>query len=91
MEFGSKIEVKQLELVQRNTAKSVTNQPYNPHNPSSVTEMINHLKWPSLQQGRAWADVTIMNKVIMQEMCCVFWLNRERWYCKSALPITGAG
>ena len=42
----------------------MTNQPYNPHNPSSVTEMINHLKWPSLQQRRVWADVTLMYKVV---------------------------
>ena len=27
----------------------------------------------------------------LQEMCCVFWLSRERWYRKSVLPSTGAG
>ena len=45
---SQKAQVKQLKQVQRNAARWVTNQPYNPHNPSSVTEMINHLKWPSL-------------------------------------------
>ena len=34
------------------------------HNPISVTEMINHLEWPSLQQHRVWADVTLMYKVV---------------------------
>ena len=27
----------------------------------------------------------------LQEMCCVFWLSRERWYRKSVLQSTGAG
>ena len=57
-------QVKQLEQVQRNAARWVTNQLYNPHNPSSVTEMINHLKWPSIQQRRVLADVTLMYKVV---------------------------
>ena len=61
---SQKIQVKQLEQVQRNAARWVTNQPYNPHNPSSVTEMLNHLKWPRLQQRRVWADVTLMYKVV---------------------------
>jgi hypothetical protein len=39
-------------------------RPYNPHNPSSVTELINKLKWHSLQQRRVWADVTLMYKVV---------------------------
>ena len=64
LESCSKTQVKQLVQVQRNAARWVTNQPYNPHNPSSVTEMINHLKWPSLQQRRVWADVTLMYKVV---------------------------
>ena len=59
-----KTQVKQLEQVQRNAARWVTNQPYNPHNRTSVTEMINSLKWPSLQQRRVWADVTLMYKVV---------------------------
>ena len=62
--LAQKTQVKLLEKVQRNAARWVTNQPYNPHNPSSVTEMINHLKWPSLQQRRVWADVTLMYKVV---------------------------
>ena len=64
LESVSKNTSKQLEQVQRNAARWVTNQPYNPHNPSSVTEMINHLKWPSLQQRRVWVDVTLMYKVV---------------------------
>ena len=29
--------------------------------------------------------------ITLQEMCCVLWFSRERWYRKSALPSTGAG
>ena len=40
------------------------NQPYSTYNPSSVTEMLNKLKWPSLEQRRVWTDVTLMYKVV---------------------------
>ena len=59
-----KTQIKQIEQVQRNAARWVMNQPYNPHNPSSVTDMIAKLNWPSLQQRRVWADVTLMYKVV---------------------------
>ena len=59
-----KTQVKQIEQIQRNAARWVLNRPYNPHNPSSVTELINKLQWPSLQQRRVWADVTLMYKVV---------------------------
>ena len=31
---------------------------------SSVTEMLNKLKWPSLEQRRVWTDATLMYKVV---------------------------
>ena len=46
------------------TARWVTNQPCNPLNLSSVAKMVEHLEWPSLQQRRLWADVTLMYKPI---------------------------
>ena len=61
---SQKTQVKQIEQVQRNAARWVMNQPYSPHNPSSVTEMLNKLKWPSLEQRRVWTDVTLMYKVV---------------------------
>ena len=30
-------------------------------------------------------------QLTLQEMCCGFWLSRERWYRKSVVPSTGAG
>ena len=59
---SQKTQVKQIEQVQRNAARWVMNQPYSPHNPISVTEMLNKLKWPSLEQRRVWTDVTLMYK-----------------------------
>ena len=58
-----KTQIKQTEQVQRNAARWVMNQPYNPHNPSSVTDMIAKLNWPSLQQRRICADVTLYKVV----------------------------
>ena len=65
--FGIKLkrtQVKEIEQVQINTARCVMNQPYSPHNPSSVAEMLNKLKWPSLEQRRVQTDVTLMYKVV---------------------------
>ena len=61
---SQKTQVKQIEQVQRNAARWVMNQPYSPHNPSSVSEMLNKLKWPSLEQRRVWTDATLMYKVV---------------------------
>ena len=61
---SQKTKVKQIEQVQRNAARWVMNQPYSPHNPSSVTEMLNKLRWPSLEQCRVLTDVTLMYKVV---------------------------
>ena len=47
---------------------------------------IRHLiKIQFINEGIDFIDFTL------QEMCCGFWLNRERWYRKSALPSSGAG
>ena len=61
---SQKTQVKQIEQVQKNAARWVMNQPYSPHNPSSVTEKLNKLKWPSLEQRRVLTDVTLMYKVV---------------------------
>ena len=33
----------------------------------------------------------LCSPLTLQEMCCLFWLSRERLYRKSALPSTRAG
>jgi hypothetical protein len=56
--------VKQIEQIQRDAARGVFNRPYNLHNPSSASELINKIQWPSLQLLRVWAVVTLMYKVV---------------------------
>ena len=78
-------QLKQLEQAQRTAARWVTNQSYNPHNPSSVTEMINHLKWPSLQQHRVWADVTLEWADLLVSNC--HFLSLSHWYPGSGVVL----
>ena len=57
-------QIRQLEQVQRNAARWVKNKPYNPNNPTSVSELLTDLKWPSLQHRRACADNILLYKVV---------------------------
>jgi hypothetical protein len=61
-----KTQIKQVEQIQRNAARFVKNQPYNPEKPDSVTSMVQNLNWNTLEQRRSMADVTRMYKVIHQ-------------------------
>ena len=61
-----KTQIKQVEQIQRNTARFVKNQPYNPEKPDSVTSMVQNLNWNTLEQRRSMADVTLMYKVVHQ-------------------------
>ena len=59
-------QVKQIEQVQRNAARWVMNQPYSPHNPSSVTEMLNRLKsHPGSGSDRTIASVRQVAALVM--------------------------
>ena len=53
--------IEQVEMVQRRAARFATGR-Y--HNTSSVTDMLEHLEWPRLQQRRQNARLTMMYKVI---------------------------
>ena len=57
--FTSK-EIDKIEMVQRRSARYVLNR-Y--HNTSSVNEMLRELKWPSLQDRRQHARLTMLYKV----------------------------
>ena len=70
---GHKSQIKQLEQIQRNAARWVTNKPYNWQNPTSSTQIVTDLQWPTLEQRRTWADATLMYKVV---------------HCLVAIPIT---
>ena len=52
----------QLEMVQRRAARFVMNKPHRRQDTSSVTEMVHHLKWQSLQ-WRTHSRVTMMYRI----------------------------
>jgi hypothetical protein len=61
-----KTQTKQIEQLQRNAARFVLNQPYDHKNPSSVTTMLQQLRWPTLEQRRSSADLILMYKIVYQ-------------------------
>jgi hypothetical protein len=72
--------IKQVEMVQRRAARYVTRR-Y--HNTSSVTDMINTLKWESLEQRRAKARLALFYKIISSAIAipmpsCILLPNRPR-------------
>jgi hypothetical protein len=56
----TKAQVKKLEMVQRRAARYVTNR-Y--HNTSSVTSMLDHLQWDTLEQRRERIQLTMLYKI----------------------------
>ncbi len=52
-------DIHRLDMVQRRAARYVTNR-Y--HNTSSVTDMINQLEWPSLQERRQHSRLLMLYK-----------------------------
>ena len=59
-----KTQIKQIEQIQRNSARWVLNKPYNHINPSSADELIDKLQWPLLRQRRVWTDCILMYKIV---------------------------
>ena len=55
---------RQIEQVQRNAARFVSNKPFNYQNPTSVTSMIQQLNWPTLEARRRSSDLVLMYKVV---------------------------
>jgi len=53
-------QIRKLEMVQRRAARYVTNR-Y--HNTSSVTSMLDHLQWESLESRRTKAQLTMLFKI----------------------------
>jgi hypothetical protein len=62
MELGSvkKQQINKIEMIQRRAARYTLNQ-YSYH--SSVSAMLQHLFWPTLQQRRNLASVTMLYKL----------------------------
>ena len=55
---------RQIEQVQRNAARFVSNKPFNYRNPTSITSMIQQLNWPTLESHRRSSDIVLMYKVV---------------------------
>ena len=55
---------RQIEQVQRNAARFVSNKPFNYQNPTSITSMIQQLNWPTLEARRRSSDLVLMYKVV---------------------------
>ncbi len=55
--------IRKLEMMQHKAARIVCNQPYRRDQRDSVSEMIDSLKWESLQSRRVKADLTLLWKV----------------------------
>ena len=56
----TKTQTKKLEMVQRRAARYVTNR-Y--HNTSSVTSMLDHLEWDTLEKRRLHAQLVMLYKI----------------------------
>ena len=55
---------RQIEQVQRNAARFVSNRQFNYQNPTSVTSMIQQLNWPTLEARRRSSCQVLMYKVV---------------------------
>ena len=66
-----KTQIKQLEQVQRNAARWVKNEPFNPTKPTSVTNILQDLNWPTLQQRRFWTDVTTIYTEVVNSLIAI--------------------
>ena len=63
---------RQIEQVQRNAARFVSNKPFNYQNPTSVTSMIQQLNWPTLDARRRSYDLVLMYKVVHNCYCTYY-------------------
>jgi len=57
-------EISKLEMVQHQAAWFVLNKPWNRHHRDSITEILQELNWPSLQQCRKQARLIMLHKSV---------------------------
>ena len=57
-----------LEMVQRRSARYVTNRYHHDHNTSSVDTMLQHLQWPTLEERRKTSRLTLLYKISNNEV-----------------------
>ena len=58
-------DIQKLEMIQRRAARFVQNR-Y--HNTSSVSDMIDQLEWPTLEERRRAASLSVMNKLMNNKL-----------------------
>ena len=57
-------QIRQIEQIQRNAARSIENKPFNCQNPTSVTSMLQQLNWLNLENRRRSSDLILMYNVV---------------------------
>ena len=57
-------DIYKLEIIQDHAARFVLNKPWIRHHHDSITEMLNELNWPSLQEHRKQARLILLYKIV---------------------------
>ena len=57
-------DIQLLEMVQHRVARFILNKPWRHSNSDSVTEMLQYLKWPTLQIRRKYLRLTLLFRII---------------------------
>ena len=57
-------DISKLEMIQHRAARFVLNKPWNRHHRDSITDMLNELNWPSLQERRKQARLILLYKIV---------------------------
>ena len=61
--------IHKIEMIQHRAARFVLNQPWNRHHRGSISEMLQSLKWPSLQARRKQARLIFLFKILNGLIC----------------------
>ena len=61
--------IHKIEMIQHRAAWFVLNQPWNRHHQDSISEMLQSLKWPSLQTRRKQARLIFLFKILNGLIC----------------------
>ena len=66
-------------MIQHRAARFVLNRPWERHHRDSITERLNELNWPSLQEHRKQARLNLLykmvNHLLLVPKCCLPSLN----------------
>ena len=74
--------IHKIEMIQHRAARFVLNQPWNRQHRDSISELLQNLKWPSLQVRRKQARLIFMFKILNGLICI------PNQYLPSPFPVT---